>query len=526
MASGDNVKQPGLWSAIFIGVGCMIGSGWLFAAYYGAKYAGPSVYISWVIGAVMALVLSFLLAEVATMYKGRGLFARLLNISHNNPDMGFIVAVSGWLGLVVVIPSEASATVQYLSSAIPSLKDYVFQGQQLTWLGTVIVVIIMLIYGLINFWGVKSLAKANNTIGVFKLAIPVLTALILMVAAFHPENFYSQGFAPRGIEHSFGAVVECGIFYAFYGFAMVAIFGSELKNPEKNIPLSLVLSVAIALVVYLFLQTAFIGALPTSMVGQGFGNLNFESPLAQLLLLLNINLLAIWAIVLYIDAAISPSGTGMVYAGSASRILTGMAQDKQLPQFFAKMHPVYELSRRSLVFTVLICCAIVIFFRSWREIMVVVTVLQLISCMAIPLSFTKLRLNEPETRRPFRVKFGHILSYLIYLVVTFLLISATVFALVFGFILHVAFFLFYAFTYYRASPARIVRAFLSCWTIFLYIALGIVFGYFYHHQFDPYWVFPAYAIAFTINFILMLKQKNYNSDINTQKNHDEEPYYV
>ena len=524
MPMNSSGKQPGLFSAVAIGVGCMIGSGWLFAAYYGAQYAGPSVYISWIIGAMMALILSFLLAEVATMYKGRGLFARLLTISHNNPDMGFVVAISGWLGLVVVIPSEASATVQYLSSAVPSITDYVFVGQHLTPLGTVVVVIIMMLYGLINFWGIKSMAKANNIIGIFKVVIPIITALLLMAAAFHPENFSSQGFAPQGIDHSFSAVVECGIFYAFYGFAMVAIFGSELKNPEKNIPRSLVLSVLTALVIYLFLQTAFIGALPVSMVEKGFANLHFESPLAQLLLLLNINILAVWAVVLYLDAAVSPSGTGMVYIGSASRILTGMSQDKQLPRFFSKLHPVHELSRRSLIFTVLACCAIVIFFRSWRDIMVVVTVLQLISCVAIPVSFTKLRLDQPEKPRPFRVKFGHLLSFMIYLVVTYLLVSATVTALVLGFILHVVFFLFYAFTYYKGNLTHIYRAALSCWTIFAYIALATVFGYFYHHHYDMVWLFTCYVIVFTLNFILLLKQKNYNLDVHNRDSHEEQFY--
>jgi len=55
-SSGD--KQPNLFSAIAIGVGCIIGSGWLFASYKAAKFAGPIAIGSWVIGAVLALMIA------------------------------------------------------------------------------------------------------------------------------------------------------------------------------------------------------------------------------------------------------------------------------------------------------------------------------------------------------------------------------------------------------------------------------------------------------------------------------------
>lgn len=109
----DPNKQPNLFSAIAIGVGSIIGSGWLFASYYAAKYAGPISILSWIIGATLSLMLALLLAEVATMYQETGLFSRLLTITHNR-DYGFIVASSNWFSMVSSIPSEAMATVQYL----------------------------------------------------------------------------------------------------------------------------------------------------------------------------------------------------------------------------------------------------------------------------------------------------------------------------------------------------------------------------------------------------------------------------
>ncbi len=504
-------EKPGLFTAVGIGVGCVIGSGWLFAAYYAAQYTGPASYISWVIGAVLALILALLLAEIASMYKQKALFTRLLNVSHNNPDLGFVIAISSWLGFVIVIPAEASATIQYLSTAFPSLTSYIFIGQQHTILGSVCIVGLICVYMLLNYWGIKSLAKASNIIGIIKIIIPILTSIILMVVAFHPSNFTAHGFAPYGYSHVFSAVVTCGIFYAFYGFTMIAMYSSELKNPKKNIPRALVFTVLLCLFIYLLLQTAFIGALPTAMVAKGWSALNFTSPLAQLLLLLNINFLAIWAIVLYADSAISPSGTGIIYLGSASRTLTGMARDKEVPKFFNQTHSIYNLSRRSLIFTTFVCCIVVFFFKNWRSIMVVVTVFQLISCMAIPVAFIKLRVNKPNSERIFKVKFGLTLSVIIYLVVCYLLTQATVTALVLALILHVLFFLFYAITFYGAKISLILKAFRSASSAFAYIILSIIFGYFNKiGLLTNDYIMIAFFILYSINLWALLKQRSYN----------------
>jgi amino acid transporter len=502
-------KKPGLFTAVGIGVGCMIGSGWLFAAYYAAQYVGPASFLSWLIGAGLALVLALLLAEIASIFKEKALFSRLLSVSHKNQDLSFVIAISGWLGLVIVIPSEASATIQYLSTAIPSLSHYLVTEGQHTLLGSFAILVLIFIYTLINYWGIKSLAKASNVIAIIKIAIPILTSIILMITAFHTSNFaMSPDIKTTRI---LSAVVVCGIFYAFYGFAMVAMYSTELENPRKNIPLALILSVVICLGIYLLLQAAFIGALPVEMVAKGWSKLNFTSPLAQLLLMFNINFLVLWSIILYADSAVSPSGTGILYMGSASRTLTGMAQDRQAPAFFHHTHPIYNLSRRSLLFTTLVCALIIIFFKNWQEIMIVVTVFQLISCVAIPIAFIKLRLTQPDKTRAFSVRYGIVLSYLIYIMVSYLLIQATVVALVLALILHIVFFLFYACTYYKWSGHQILNAFMSSWSIFVYIIAATIFGYLRHEG----WVgtpigFMLFITSFSLILWALLEQKNFN----------------
>lgn len=503
-------KQPSLFSAIAIGVGCMIGSGWLFAAYYAAKCAGPASLISWVIGALLALMLALLLAEITTMYKDRGLFSRLLTISHGNKDFGFIVALSNWIGLLIVIPSEATATIQYLTSAIPGISTYLMHNNHLTLLGLLFVVGLILIYGLINYWGFKRLAKVNNVITIFKFIVPVLTGLLLIFVAFNEKNFtsYNDSFMPYGINSAFSAVVQAGIFYAYYGFSTIAIFGAELKNPKKNVPLALISSVLICLVIYLILQVAFIGAIPEEMVSQGWHNINFTSPLAQLLVLVNLN---VWSVFLYLDAIVSPSGTGIVYSGSATRMLTGMASDGQMPLYFDKVHPIFNLSRRSLVTSMIISIIVVLFFREWQSIIIMVTAVQLIGCIAVPVAFTKLRISQPDKKRLFRFKGGFVVSPLLYILLMYLMIQVGSEALISSFIVNWSFFLIYSLSYYHYDLKALFRSFMSTWTMFAYMLTVIIFSLLeQHHVLSNTVYFTALIVSAFILFVLMIKQKDYN----------------
>ena len=505
-----NNKQPSLFSAIAIGVGSIIGSGWLFASYYASQYAGPIAIVSWIIGAVLSLALALLLAEIATMYQETGLFSRLLTITHNR-DYGFIVAISNWFSMVSSIPSEAIATVQYLGHAFPLFDRIMFVNGDLTWTGIFAVYLIIGIYGLLNYWGIRTLTKANNAITTIKMVVPAVIGIIFLFAAFHPGNFtaYKGTFAPYGIGNAFTAVVTCGIFYAFYGFSMITVFAKELKNPKRNIPLALCGSVIICLIIYLILQISFIGAMdPVAIATNGWHKLSFQSPLADLAIILGMNWLAI---VLYVDAAISPSGTGILYTGSGTRMLNAMAEDNQMPKIFSRVNHQFFISRTSLIFTIGLCGILVIFFDNWQKIMIVVTIFQLISCLAVPLAFSTLRRNQPEKERIFKMPGGKLLSIFSYLIVSYLLTQCGTKAMIMAWIMHAIFFLIYCFAYYRLSPTAMIRSFLSSWTMFAYLVA--MCGFAHLHDLDKLHQplnFILFLVVSLIFYKLLLGQKNYN----------------
>lgn len=501
-------KKPNLFSAITIGVGSIIGSGWLFASYKASKVAGPAAIWSWVIGAIIALAVALLLAEVATYYsKETGLFARILSLTHNQ-DMGFIVSSSNWFCTIIIIPAEAEASIQYLAEAYPPFSSSIFTDNHFTGLGILLVCALMFIYGLINYWGIKLLAKANNAITTFKLIVPAATALLFFAASYHPENFtsYQGTLAPYGYGKVFSAVVACGIFYSFYGFNTITFFSTELDNPQRNIPLALIGSIVICLVIYLMLQISFIGAIDPASVAKGWHTLDFNSPLAQLAILFGMN----WvAIILYVDAAISPSGTGIIFVGSSARIFTGMAQDKQMPQVFGKIHPLHGVNRLSIIVTLAFCMALVIFFDNWDKIMIVVSVFMSISCIAVPIAFCKLRKMDSR-KRPFTMPAGLTISYIVYIAISYLLTQCGFTPLLVSLIFHAIFFVVYCIVYYRSFELSI-KAFMSSWSMFVYLIIVTTFGYIIDNNLLQESVsIVALIIVSSVNYYFLLNQKGYN----------------
>src|SRR5260370_41016620 len=108
-------------------------------------------------------------------------------------------------------------------------------------------------------------ARVNNVITWWKVAIPVL-AIIVLLFKFHGGNFTAggAGFMPGGIKGLFAALPLAGIIFAYSGFEQADQLAGEIKDPWRNLPRAIIISVLIGTLVYARLQVAFIRALPAS----------------------------------------------------------------------------------------------------------------------------------------------------------------------------------------------------------------------------------------------------------------------
>ena len=210
---------------MFVSLGSIIGSGWLFGALYAAQIAGPAALLSWIGGGLVMLLLALVHAELGSMYPVAGGSARYPHFSFGS-IVGFAIGWIVWVGAVTVAPIEVEAALQYFTHYFPWLTSTSNGVTVLTGAGIVVSVILMLLFTIINLVGIRLLSESNNVIMVWKVAIPFLAIFVLIILSFNAQNFSAAGgFMPFGIQGVLSAISTGGIIFAYQGFEQAIQLG-------------------------------------------------------------------------------------------------------------------------------------------------------------------------------------------------------------------------------------------------------------------------------------------------------------
>jgi amino acid transporter len=252
-------------------------------------------------------------------------------------------------------------------------------------------------------FGVKFFAKVNNSIAIIKVFLPAFIALMIIGASFNPANFtaHQGSFMPYGYNSIILAMTSTGMIYSFNGFQLCASFASEIKNPGRNLPLGMIISIILCFLIYIILQTSFIGALDNNQIATlGWHSLNFTSPFAQISTMLGLNFITM---ILYADACLSPSGTGVTFVGSGSRVLYSMASERQMPSMLAVLDKKHNFEKRAMIFNFGVALVFLYLFHGWAVLINFITALIILMYMIIPISLVALRHAQPIMSRSFKL---------------------------------------------------------------------------------------------------------------------------
>ncbi|GGY14877.1 amino acid transporter [Rhodanobacter panaciterrae] len=427
MSSSSPLRRDvGPFALMLTGLGSIIGSGWLFGAWKAAGLAGPGAVWAWVLGAAIIMTIALTYAELGAMFPESGGMVRYSHYSHGSL-VGFIGAWANWIAIVSVIPVEAEASVQYMASWpwqwAHDLYVHMPDGHgELSEIGLMISAVLVIVYFLFNFWSVKLFARSNTAITVFKLVVPAATGIALIASGFHSENF-SVGI--HGDKHAtdfaaiLTAVATAGIVFSFNGFQSPVNLAGEARNPGRSIPFAVLGSIALATVVYVILQVAYIGAVPPDLLAKaGWHGIDFRSPFAELAIIVNLHWLAM---LLYIDAFVSPSGTGMTYTATTARMIYGMERNGTLPKILGRVNSKWGVPRPAMWLNLAVSFLFLFKFRGWGTLAAVISVATIISYLTGPVSVMTLRRTAPELHRPFRLRGLPILAAIAFIMSTELL---------------------------------------------------------------------------------------------------------
>ena len=402
-------RDVGLTGLMFVSIGSIIGSGWLFGALYASQIAGPAALVSWGLGAAFMLVLALIHAELGAAYPVAGGTARFPHYSHGSM-VGYAIGWLWWLGAVTVAPIEVEAALQYFTHYLSWLTKTSGGSTVLTTQGYGIAVVLMAVFTVVNVLGVRHLARSNTAITAWKIAIPAIAIVALMVTRFHTPNFHAAGgFAPFGFHGIFSALATGGVIFAYQGFEQAIQLGGESRNPRRNIPFAVIGAMILGVVVYVLLQVAFIAALDPANLSHGWSKLAFHGLVGPFAGLASAVGLAWLAVLLYIDAAVSPGGTGLLYVGTSSRVAYALGRNGYIPALFGRL-TARGIPLVPTILSFVIGAVLFLPFPGWQKLVGFITAASSLSYGMAPLALSSLRRQDPERERPFRLPAAGVLA--------------------------------------------------------------------------------------------------------------------
>jgi amino acid transporter len=274
---------------------------------------------------------------------------------------------------------------------------------------------------IINILGIRYFAMINNLVTTWKVAIPVVTVLVLLIGHFHSSNV---GHAGGGFFTSHNAIknilltLPAGIIFSLLGFEQAVQLGGESVNPARDLPRAVIMSIIIGAALYILIQVAFIGSLKPSVLAANGGWVALGTsksavagkiaagPFFTVVSIAGISWLAT---VLRIDAVVSPSGTGLMYETASARLSFGLSKNGFVPTAFESVSgsrvPVF-----GVVIATLVGVLFLLPFPSWAKLVGIVTSASVFMYAGAPLALGAMRRQKPDLTRTYRLPAGEILA--------------------------------------------------------------------------------------------------------------------
>jgi APA family basic amino acid/polyamine antiporter len=311
-------RRLGVFDAVVIGLGSMIGAGIFAALAPAARAAGSGLLVGLGVAAVVAYCNATSSARLAACYPASG-----GTYVYGRERLGeFWGYLAGW-GFVV--GKTASCTAMALTVGL-----YVWPGQA----HAVAVAAVVALTG-VNYAGMHKSAWLTRLIVAVVLA--VLAAVVVAALTSGPSD---RARLDVGADASFGGVLQAAglLFFAFAGYARIATLGEEVRDPERTIPRAIPLALAITLVVYAAVAVAALSVLGSGGLGRA------GAPLAEVVRTAGLPGLAP---VVRAGAAVAAIGSLLALILGVSRTTLAMARDRHLPHVLAAVHPRFGVPHRA-----------------------------------------------------------------------------------------------------------------------------------------------------------------------------------
>lgn len=397
---------------VTLGIGAIVGTGiFVITGTAAANYAGPGLTISFLISALGCVMAGLCYAEFAAMIPVAGSV-----YSYSYTTMGEILAwFIGWILILEYLFACSSVAVGwsgYIMSLcegwgvhIPWHLSYAtFDHTEEGWVMTgslfnfPAVFIVALVTSLL-IGGIKQSAFINNVIVVIKVGVILLFIGFGLSyidlgnwSPYVPQNTGEFGnFGWSGILRGAGVV-----FYAYLGFDALSTAAQEAKNPQKDMPKGILISLLVCAVLYIAVTAVLTGIV-------NYKELDVAAPIALAIDRTGAGLAWLSPFV-KLGAIAGLSSVILVMMLGQSRIYYAISQDGLLPRFFSKVHPKHGVPHNATIFA----CIVTGLFAGLFPLNVLSELVSIGTLMAftvVCISIVVLRKTQPQLKRPFKTPF-------------------------------------------------------------------------------------------------------------------------
>jgi len=387
------------WDLVALAINFIVGAGIFGLPSRVYRLSGPASLIALAICAAALFLVVLCFAEVGSRYVETGgpyLYAR----DAFGPLVGFEVGWLRWLSGVTSFAANSNLLVDYSSYLWPTVNAEPWRALVITALSVSLTII--------NLLGVRDAAAASNLFAVGKMA-PLVLFIAVGVFFVDPQRLLIT----RGASYGALSLSVLLLVHTFTGFESVGIAAGEVRDPQRSVPFALFTAIGAITLMYLLIQAVCIGTLPELA--------SSTRPLADAGTLF---LGSAGGYLIALGAIISIAGNLSGQLLVTPRTIFAMAEQRQLPQAFASVHPRFRTPYVSISSS----AAVILGFALSGTFIQLVTISVLsrvavyaITCLALPVLRRKSNLREPS----FKVPSGNLIAIAAFLMCLWMLSSST-----------------------------------------------------------------------------------------------------
>jgi len=244
-----NTKAFGLWSAVFLGIGSMVGAGIFVLLGEAGAIAGNLVWISFILGGIIALLSGYSLAKLATAYPSRGGIVEYLVQCYGEGVFSGSLSVLFYLSAMVAIAMVAKTFGTYAAMMTIGVDSPLWVNSY--------AVGVLLLFMLINLAGSSLIARSENVIVIIKLSIIILFTVVVFFY-IDPALLALKDAPP--VMNVFSSVALT--FFAYEGFRVITNTAEDMEDPGKLMLKAMTVAIVFVMVLYVAVTFAVFGNLP------------------------------------------------------------------------------------------------------------------------------------------------------------------------------------------------------------------------------------------------------------------------